>query len=129
MVFTVGMTNTLTHPEDRPWTFELPEGRDWLEPGDADYGWVLDDLREHFVIGWFLDRIVARDDSQPADAVLPQIAYGRRRRIELTWCNVRLVFAPTRWAAKGRSYKIVSDDIDWSDVRPDGKIMVWCDHR
>jgi len=87
------MTTTQTRPEDRPMTFTLPDGRDWLEPGDADYPWVLDDLRGHDLIAWMLNRIVPRG-AQPADAALPCIVYGRRGRIELTWCNVSIVFGP-----------------------------------
>ena len=123
MVWTVGMTNTTTHPEDRPWTFELPEGRDWLEPGDTDYAWVLDDLREHEVIGYLLDRIVphAQHGEEPADVTLPVIAYGRRGRIEMTWPNLAVVFSPT-WTR--RSYRTYSIDVSPFDIDPDGRFMV-----
>jgi hypothetical protein len=114
------MTATTTRPEDRPMTFTFPEGRDWLEPGDADYMWVMDDLREHEAIAFVLSRIVPRSMQQSVLSMLPQVHYGRRRRIELTWCNVKVVFKPT-WR---RSYRIASADFSWVNIRPDGMIMV-----
>jgi hypothetical protein len=121
MVFTVGMTNTMTHPEDRPMTFELPEGRNWLQPGDRDYMWVMDDLREHDAIAFVLGQVVPRSMQQSVLSMLPQIHYGRRGRIELTWCNIKVVFKPT-WF--GCSYRIASCDCSWVSIRPDYKMMV-----
>jgi hypothetical protein len=132
MVFTVGMTNTQTHPEDRPMTFEprrSPWGAMWMEPGDVDYAWVLDDLREHSEIGAFLDRIVAHTGygEQPADITSPQIVWARRRRMELRWPSVVAIFDPIKDYAKGEwTYQLNASRsyVDPFDVRPDGKIMV-----
>jgi hypothetical protein len=114
--------NVTTHPEDRPTTFTLPAGRNWLEPGDTDYRWVLDDLIEHTAINAFLDRIIVHPDYDvPADAVLPTICYGRRNRIALTWCNLIAVF-------KLRRGEYVVDqrrsDIPQRYVTADERIMV-----
>jgi hypothetical protein len=72
MVLNVGMTNTMTHPEDRPMTFVLT-GRHTLDDTSPDFAWVLDDLREHDAIGEVLDRTASTPPWQ--------IVFMRRGRI------------------------------------------------
>lgn len=116
-----------TLPEDRPREFvarDGPHGTKWIEPGDEDYEWVLEDLSEHPEIGAFIKRIVPNPAYEvPASALLPQIWYWGWGRIELTWVNVTASFDFKRIKRTYR-FDVDGSDIPWNYVRPDGTIMV-----
>jgi hypothetical protein len=126
------MNPPTTHPEDRPWSFNPRRGlwgSTWMEPGDEDYAWVLDDLREHDDIGWLLSLVVAHTayGAQPDDITLPQIVWARRRRIQLRWTGIVATFDPVKDRAAGEwtyELNVRRSYVNPFDIRPDGKFMV-----
>lgn len=98
--------------------------KDWLEPGDRTYFAELRALRErNDAIGDFLARIVLHTayGLMTDDVMWPQIRRRRNGDVVLTWCNIIASFRKT---PGGMVLDRAGTEIDWTYIRPDGRIMV-----